>query len=353
MDLIVLFVLGLASIWITINILHRALWHRSERVIVKYGVLLFVKAAGTVKASGIIKKVGFLWVALYALALFLGVYTSIVAAYTRFTQMSPSVVILVPGISVTGVDLVFMIAAICIAAFIHEYLHAKVAVSNSVNVKGYGVILALIAPLAFVDLDEESFSRAPRSSRFKVLAAGVAGNLILYFIVSLMLIGLTQSTGLLVASVASGSLAEEYGIKPYDVILAVNGTEITSINTLRDYMSRQEDTTLVFTVWRFNEGYGNITVFKPANVTLLGVSASVAPRLELATVLSPVTVLYAVIFASWLSIVNFSLAIINALPLYITDGGRIATLLLGERGGKIANIMGLALLVLLLASSRI
>jgi membrane-associated protease RseP (regulator of RpoE activity) len=88
-------------------------------------------------------------------------------------------------------------------------------------------------------------------------------------------------------------------------------------------------------------------------MTLLGISASVAPRLELATVLSPVTVLYAVIFTLWLSIVNFSLAVINALPLYITDGGRIATLLLGERGGKIANIMGLALLVLLLASSRI
>ena len=353
MNILVVFMVVLTSAWTLLNILYRVILHRYESISLKYGVLLIVKKKSIVKPSSFIRKAGFLWVGLYVLALFLAVYTTILAVYTRITQRTASVVILVPGISVTGEDLVFMIIAICIAAFIHEYMHAKVAVSNNIKIKGFGVILALLAPLAFVELDENSFQNTPRSSRVKVLSAGVAGNIILYLIATLAFLGLTQNTGILVTSVYSGSLAEEYGIKPYDVIMAINGTEITSIDVLRNYMSIQENTTLEFTIWRFNTGYENITVFKPSNTTMLGVRISVTPRLDLVKILTPRTALYLVIFTIWLYIVNFSLALINSLPLYITDGGRIASIILGERGGKIANILGLTLLVLLLASSRI
>jgi len=347
------FIAVLALTWILINLAYRAYLYKYPSISVKYGVLLVVKKSRAIKPSSVIRKVSVLWTALYVFALVLAVYTTIMSAYTRFTQKEPSVVILVPGISITGVDLVFVLIAVCIAASVHEYLHAKVAVSSNIKVKGFGVLVALLLPLAFVELDESSFESASKSSKIKVLAAGIAGNIILYFAASLVLLGLVQSAGILVTSVDSNSLAEKCGIKPYDVILAVNGTEITSISVLREYMSIPENTTLEFTVWRFNTGLKNITVFKPANTTLLGIRASVTPRLVLAEVLTPHIAFYVVIFTIWLSIVNFSLALINALPLYITDGGRIANITLGKRGGVIANSLGVALLALLLMSSRI
>ena len=353
MSAVILFIAILAVLWIVINLVYRKYLCKYSFISLKYGVLLVIKKSSSVKPSGVIGKIGSLLIALYVFALVVSVYTAVSAVYMRFTGREPGVAILIPGVNVTGVDLVMVLVAVCIAAYIHEYMHAKVAASSNIAMRGFGVVVALVIPIAFVEVDEYSFEQAAKSSRVKVLVAGVAGNIILYFAALLLLLCLTQSAGVLVTSVYSGSLAEEHGIKPYDVILAVNETRVVSISTIREYMSLPENTTLKLTAWRHGTGYLNITLFKPANVTLLGVAVSYLTRFGRNSWHTPQLALYIVIFATWLSIVNFSLALVNALPLYITDGGRIVSIVLGEKIGRVVNGLGVLLLVLLIASSRV
>lgn len=347
------FILFLALSWLLVNLLYKVYLHRYKSISIKYGVLFMWRRSSSVKPSRVINKAYPLWITLYIIALGLTIYTIISAIYVKFVYKTTAVTILIPGISVTGIDLLFMLTAIFISALAHEYMHAKVATSRSIEMRGFGVLVALILPLAFIELNEESFENTSKFNKVIILAAGVAANILLYLIAMLAILGLTQSTGLLVTEISRGSLAEEYGIRPYDVILAVNGTELESISILRDFMSIPENTVLKFTVWRFNSGYKEIAVFKPANTTILGISATIAPRLGVACVLTPLVTLHLITFITWLYIVNFSLALINSMPLYITDGGKIANIVLGEKGGKIANILGITLLALLLASSRI
>jgi len=348
-----MFIVFLALSWLLVNLLYKVYLHRYKSISIKYGVLFMWRKFSCVKPSRVINKAYPLWIVFYVIALGLTIYTIISAIYIKFAHKTPAVVILIPGVSVRGIDLLFMLTAIFISALAHEYMHAKVATSRSIRMRGFGVLIALILPLAFIELDEESFESTSKFNKVLILAAGVAANILLYLIAMLLILGLTQSTGLLVTEVSRGSLAEEYGIRPYDVILAVNGTELESISILRDFMSTPENIVLKFTVWRFGSGYKEIAVFKPANITILGISATIAPRLGVASVLTPLVTLHLITFTTWLYIVNFSLALINSMPLYITDGGRIANIVLGEKGGKIANTLGIALLALLLASSRL
>lgn len=347
------FIVFLAFSWLLINLLYKVYLCRYKSISIKYGVLFMWRRSSSVKPGKIISKIYPLWIALYIIALGLTIYTVILAIYVKFVYKTPATVILIPGISVTGIDLLFMLTAIFISVLAHEYMHAKVATSRNIKMKGFGILVALLIPLAFIELDEESFESTSKFNKIVVLAAGVAANMFLYLIAMLVIYNLTQNVGLLVISVSRGSLAEEYGIRPYDIILAVNGTELKSISILRDFMSIHENTVLKFTVWRFGSGYKEIAVFKPANITILGISATIAPRLEAASILTPLITLHLITFITWLYIVNFSLALINSMPLYITDGGKIANIVLGEKGGKIANILGITLLALLLASSRI
>jgi len=64
-------------------------------------------------------------------------------------------------------------------------------------------------------------------------------------------LGLEKPEGALVAEVAAGSPAAKAGIEPWDVILAVDGTPISSVEDMRSFMLRAKiNQTVKLTVWR-------------------------------------------------------------------------------------------------------
>lgn len=342
---------GLAAFWIAMNALARAR-ALGGAVRVRYGVVLIIKRERGISPTPLFRKLNALFIGIYAITLALAFYTFALSIYQRFSSNVPTAYILVPGINITGIDLLFFVINVAIGASLHELFHAKVASSNGIAVKGYGFMLVLLIPLAFVEVDENELARAPAGAGVSVLAAGPSANMILAVLAMSLLIA-SAGHGLMIYDVIDGSLAQKYGLRPYDVLLEINGTPISSSMDIGRFLSNEGGALLVISYWRAGEGVRSIEVLKPPNVTKLGVVLVPAPNLGLLEVFSPGGALAIISALSWAYVVNFSLALINALPFFISDGGRIAYRLLGKRGGALVNAFGASLLFLVLALGKI
>lgn len=345
--------IALVTFWTVMNILSaKKMLPRNTQV--SYGVVLLVKKAGNVKATGVFKKARDFLVVAYIVTLLMGVVTIILSIYVKLTTQRTSTVILVPGINITGLDLILFAINVGIAATVHEFFHAKTAVSNGVGIKGYGIGLILFIPLAFVEVEEEAFSKAQLREKLAVLSAGPVANMALALVSILLLSALAYHTGLLIISVSENSIAERFGLKAGDILISVNQTELRSHSDLSQYTSLNEDTVLNITYLRPGEGIKYVLIEKPANVSKIGVVITPAPvRPEVLTFLGVSISIALMSFITWMYVVNNSLAILNALPIFISDGGRFFIEVAGEKIGQAINIVGVILLVALLLSSGI
>ncbi|MGB9816990.1 MAG: M50 family metallopeptidase [Desulfurococcaceae archaeon] len=352
---ILVYVLSLLSLWLTINLLVMFLRNRFEsselNVEVKYGVLLLVRrryrgVPSTKENTAYV----YIMIGAYIIALVLSINVLVLTIYTSLIVNTRSLVVLLPGLNVTGEDLVYLIFALAIGAFIHEFLHAKISLKTSIPVKTYGLILALILPIAFVEIDEEVFVKAKRRVKVAVLSAGVAANLILALIATTMVQLTVSPTGFTVVGVEGNSLAEKSGFLVNDVVYRINGSDAT-LENLRNYLSVNESTILVFELYRPGAGFMNITVLKQPYENKLGVFLAPAPSRSIIALMDPGFFIQLFKLMYWFYIVNFSLVFFNTLPLFITDGGRIVKEILGEKIGDIVNYVGLLLVILMIALS--
>jgi len=232
-----------------------------------------------------------------------------------------TVQLLVPGINITGVQLVYFIIAVVIAAYVHELLHALTAVAHGLKVKSMGFIILFIIPLAFTEVDEEEISRASVKSKVAVLSAGPSSNYVLALFFLLILYMVVSPSGIVVRDVAPNGLAEEYGLKPNDIILKINDEPATP-SVLAKYLNNRS--ALNFTITVLSSGVvREIHIYKPENVTRLGISYLGKPSDYLIQRIGLENALALQDTVIWLHIVNLGLAVINAAPIFISDGGRI------------------------------
>jgi len=342
----------IALFWITVNLVYRYTPLRGSSSISIYGyvVLVFKKPMGrrVGEPTGRGRRVlNSLVTLLYFAALLLFLYLVVNSVLNRFSTGASGVVLLVPGVNVVGLDALMFILTASIGASLHELLHARLALRNNIPVKSYGVMLALVIPLAYVEVDEEGFKNAGRWSRVSVLSAGVAVNLVLALIGMALLPLVASPLGVMVTSVEPGSPAEKYGLQPYDVILGINGTEVKGLTGIPSVKNMPKPTVLEVTVYRGGMGVINITIPIGASDERIGIYLAPAPRIDMAESIGLLPSLLIYKFITWMYIVNLSLAIINAAPLFITDGGRIIQELTG-RYGSIVNTIGLLMLLLMI-----
>lgn len=352
---ILMYVVSLLIAWLAINISASLLKRRFNKsgfnIEVKYGVFLVVKKQYT-KPPSLREHVAYIYVmsAGYAVALVLTINLLATTIYTSLIRNVRSVVVLLPGLNVTGEDLIYFVLAVAIGAFVHELFHARTSLKTSIPVKSYGAILAFILPIAFVEIDEDVFARAKRRVKVAVLTAGVVANLLLVFIASVLMQLTVSPVGFTIIGVEENSLAEKSGFSVNDVVYKINGSDAT-LENLRSCLSLNESTSIVFETYRPRVGFINITVFKQPFEGKLGVLLAPAPSMSLVGVLHPGVFIHLFKMIYWFYIVNFSLVFFNTLPLFITDGGRVAKEILGEKIGNLVNYMGLSLLLLMLTIS--
>ena len=280
---------------------------------------------------------------------------------------------LIPGF--IGVDtFLLLLPGLSLAVIAHEAFHALAARHGGVGIKSSGFILFLgVLPAAFVEPDEEELRRAPRRTRLRIYSAGILANIILFA----LLAGINAAVAsgghyIVIVDVRPYSAAYNASIKPYTAVkeFIVNGTAATSIEELSRILGkirREHNGTLVNVALNVTvvtaEGKV-ITVVKPAargevpdhlrqRYEMIGISMVPVPRMLVHTLGSVYAATITALVLSYAAAINLGLALINAAPLFITDGARVVLDVLeavtaptrAETIAKIIYVVTLALLV--------
>ncbi|AFH42151.1 site-2 protease family protein [Fervidicoccus fontis] len=259
------------------------------------------------------------------ISLFMFYYYMIEAVALRFSGYSSGgLVPIIPGITIKGTAIIYILISIGIAALIHELSHAFASRVAHIPVKNVGFILAVFIPAAFVEPDEEAFKKASFKDKIKILSAGPSSNLIIAFIFLILILLMTvNAVGATVVSVESGSPAQIYGIKPGYTILEINGTKIGSPYDIGPIIENYTNSGVWFNITYRSPSSENLSwllVYKPSNVSKIGITIEQAKGIQSL----PDSVYFPMLeFFTFMYVINFSLAIINAAPIFITDGGRI------------------------------
>ncbi len=232
--------------------------------------------AKTTRLNRFINKVGKrfprFWRVLFTIGIGFGFFAMIftmiwlgINLYSLITAPKPenAVVPFIPGVTVTGLPLLYMILPIAIIMFAHELAHGVAARIDGVTVKSSGFLALILLFGAFVELDDQQAAKKKRQTRQRIYVAGSFINLIIALFSLIIVTNMYR--------VGEGSylyLVEEdgpsYGIlQPNEIIIQVNGTPI-------------KDSAQLITI------LDQFKPFDPVNFTLEGQDGSISERIVIA-----------------------------------------------------------------------
>ncbi|MCI2414280.1 MAG: site-2 protease family protein [Candidatus Aramenus sp.] len=246
---------------------------------------------------------------------------------------------IIPGVTIGLNEAIYVLLAIGISVVVHELMHAISATSNKVKVRGGGFILIVIFPGAFVEPDEEEFQRSPTSAKLKIIASGIAMNLILaavFFPIATYLPS-ALSQGIEIVGVLPHSEAYNISLHPGQVIEEINEHVVRTYTQLSQALDSSTHYLIVVKNPNGTVSYYNATAenhFLGVEVTY-SIPPSAYPFLD---------------FSIWMFVVNFSLALFNGAPLFITDGGKIFTELVKKISSRYGEKISYYIQTLLLVS---
>ncbi|RLG88381.1 MAG: hypothetical protein DRO18_01520 [Thermoprotei archaeon] len=246
---------------------------------------------------------------------------------------------IVPGITVGLEQFIYIVLALSVGIALHEIFHALAAYLAGWRVESWGLGLFFIFPLAYVRPNEEDYNKAGLKSKTAVLTAGVLANTML-FLIAMVLIPLAFSqinTAVVIISLDYNDVtapAVKASIPAPSILIAINDTEVSSVKDLRNFLMSYANMSVTYVVkLRKARIVGDVVkpvsdiikfvLHKPKGRWRLGIIVSELPLEGVSPLLIKISR-----FLYWFYIVNISLAVINAAPLYITDGGRLVSELL-------------------------
>lgn len=343
---------------------------------------------GSLRASRLLSWVALLIVPVVAgiglylvcTSLFTLLWTPLARDVTR--ELGPLAYLLLPGINPMLPLLYGWLAIVC-ALVVHEGAHGIIARNRGLNVKSSGLLFFLIIPIgAFVDVDEDQIAKAKPKDSLRVMAAGVAGNVVVAIVcilaVLLIVNGLTPVIdGVYISDVIEGMPAEASGLLPEDIFVSVDNVTIDSYNTLNASFAIKSPGDIVQVTVARGENWGElfstyVNLTESEGRVVMGVTLGdlmTEERLTLYKTLSLKTVtiymvppslypgivpfsdslipfythplgsqwhVYANIFF-WLWFVNVNVAVFNALPIIPMDGGRMFNISLKSILGRRAS----------------
>lgn len=312
--------------------------------------ILIVK---TKKFNIIIKRVGTKWVK--ALKVFstisipvtlvlmsIGVYLlhdNLYKLLYKQSEASPFIPI-IPGVTLGIESLPYFIIGVFIVLVSHELAHGVVAASEKIPIVSSGFFMAFVFFGGFVEPDEDEFSKSSLLSKFRVLSVGSTSNYLIALIVSVLFSALfTPTPGIVVEETLKGYPAHD-SLKPYDIIVSMNGVPIESPEDLSEFMKRTKPGDSVeVTVIRGDEKVRITLTLAPdprnSSKGFLGIRLSqrYSTKIPLPLSLQANTIFshYVQRLVLWITMLSSSIAVINALPLYPFDGGQMLVWLLRSK----------------------
>jgi len=244
------------------------------------------------------------------------------------------VVPIIPGVTITGLPLLYMLIGLAVAILTHEFAHGLASSRDNIPIKSSGLLGFLILFGAFVEPDEEAFEKeATPQGRMRLLAAGSYSNIIWSFVFlallinfnSLALIAYNPPSGAYIYQLGEGSPAAA-ALQVGDVIVGLNDTTIANWSAVSIFMNGAPNGSQV-TVHTLN---GNVTLILAASELnasrgYLGVYGADywEPKPGWNLILSPMYVFHLQQIIFWCYLILISLAVFNLLPIPFLDGDKL------------------------------
>jgi membrane-associated protease RseP (regulator of RpoE activity) len=231
---------------------------------------------------------------------------------------------ILPGITVSLDELPYFLLAIAITLIPHELAHAFHASSEDIKVKSAGVFLFFILPGGFAEIDEEELAKKPLGTQLRVFAAGSFAN-ILTFLALLGVFSLLfasplapKPAGVLISDTLKDPRYPAYGhLMPGDIIIAINNMPATTL----------DDFSRILGIFKPNETI-HLTIIRNGRLFNLTLTLAESPYNRSrgflgVTIQQAYTNEWMYKSSWWLLVVTSSVAIINVMPIFPLDGGRM------------------------------
>ena len=239
-----------------------------------------------------------------------------------------------PGLFVSFETFPYLVLALSVVVVSHELSHGIASLVDRVPLKSTGAFFGHVLMGGFVEPDEEKLNQAKNLTKLRVFAAGSFTNIVLGILCIVLLANFTATiapfynvvaTGVSIGSVPDNLPAYSSGLQTGDTVTSINGTRISNLNDLRQYMAGVVPGQSIV-IGTPRGSYTVKTAPDKANAThaLIGISGLTdnivySPKFPLLSGEFPSMLLHA---EFWLSIVLVSVALINMLPMYPFDGDK-------------------------------
>ncbi|MFX1261794.1 MAG: site-2 protease family protein [Promethearchaeota archaeon] len=273
-----------------------------------------------------------------------------------FTQPAQAggVVPIIPGVTITGLPLVYMLIGLAVTLITHEFAHGLASSREDIPIKSSGLLFFYVIFGGFVEPDEETFEqKAGPKSRMRMLAAGSFANLITGLIVLILIanfnpiasIAYNPPNGAYIYETQAGSPGAA-ALQIGDVIVGLNDTEINTWLDVGLFMANTTSGSLLTLHLKDGSSPTIILAENPSNASLgyIGVfgADNWEPKPGWDVIFTPLTVFHAQQILSWLWIILISIGLLNLLPIPAFDGDKLlsnALSLVTEDQQKIKYVM--------------
>jgi len=244
------------------------------------------------------------------------------------------VVPIIPGVTITGLPLVYMLIALAVAILTHEFAHGLASSKDNIPIKSSGLLGFLVLFGAFVEPDEEAFEKeATPKARMRLLAAGSYSNIIWSFVFLALLVNFNSiasiacnpPSGAYIYQLSEGSPAAA-ALEVGDVIIGLNDTVIANWSAISVFMNGAPAGSEV-TVHTLDENVTLILAASESNTSrgYLGIYGAdyweARPGWDL--IVSPMLVFHSQQIIFWCYLILISLAVFNLLPIPFLDGDKL------------------------------
>jgi membrane-associated protease RseP (regulator of RpoE activity) len=244
------------------------------------------------------------------------------------------VVPIIPGLTITGLPLIYMLIALAVTLLTHEFAHGLASSKDDITIKSSGLLAFLVLFGAFVEPDEEEFeNEATPQARMRMLAAGSFSNLAWGFVFLIILlnfnpmisIAYNPPSGAYIYELQEGSPAAQ-ALEVGDVIIGLNDTVIANWSSVSLFMvdagagdqltihTLDGDVTIILAASELNESRGYMGIYG---------ADYWEPKPGWNLFLTPMFVFHLNQVIFWCYLILLSVALFNLLPIPPLDGDKL------------------------------
>jgi len=322
------FLLAIVLFWATLYVIGRLFRLDKHGLEIRPAYLTY-KSRWLKELLGRVSKTGrIFWRALCNVGLVLAVGLMVFSVYFLINNLlrfvyplgeTTPVFLVLPGVTIRLHWLPYFFTATAVVIVTHELAHGVAALVEGVPVKSAGGFLFLVFFGGFVEPDRKRFEETSMLSKLRILSAGSSTNLVIGVLALLLLTSLyAPASGIVIHETTGEGPADRAGLQGWDVIYAMNGTIVFTVQDFSEYMgSVKPGETLILSTSRGNILVNTERGSRNQSITgLLSFSNYYPSRLRL----EPLTAIHLYMSLQWTLLIAWSVAVFNMLPMYPWDG---------------------------------